>query len=375
MATKQKIRDSAALNASLLKTLSETDYAFSAHQQSTNYVNTLKQQIADEEKKLRELARVVSSEYADHRKYRDSHVRRFAYRITGKKEHFQETASKEEKEWLDAVQNELTAKKGLEHLKLTSAEAQKQNSELFDVLSLRNATQAELDQLYHSIFSGPNPDIPGEDEKENEVQQAENSFNTMQLQLRTEYQVKSILLNSKRYLEQAISDMRSALSSNTADCWGYGGKLAKMLESSALSRCQSHVSQVEVLITQAQRLQPAVRNVGVMEVARMNFFGDVIFDNIFSDVAMRRRLRESERKLLNAQGNLYRELHLEVERQQKARTELDEAKLLLDQKRQELQHARAEAFGRIVGSHSSGWETGEQPPSYDKSPSPGKPNI
>jgi hypothetical protein len=190
MTTEQKIRYSAEQNARLLTTLSETDYAISAHQQSTTYVNTLKRQIVGEELKLRDLSKVVASEYADHKKYRDSHMRRFAYKISGKKEQFHETATKEEREWLDAVQHELTAKKGLEQLKLNLVEAQRHNSELFDVLSVRNATQAELDRLYNSIFGGPSPDIPGEDEKEKAVRQAENNFNTVQLSLSTEQQAK-----------------------------------------------------------------------------------------------------------------------------------------------------------------------------------------
>ena len=375
MTTEQKIRYSAEQNARLLKTLSETDYAISAYKQSTSYIDTLKRQIAGEELKLRELTKVVACEYADHKKYRDSHMRRFAYKISGKKDQFQETASKEEREWLDAVQHELTAKKGLEQLKLNLAEAQRQNSELFDLLTVRNATQAELDHLYNSIFGGPSPDIPGEDEKENAVRQAENDFNTVQLRLSTENQAKSILLDVNKYLERAIGDIRSALNSNNADFWGVGDTFAEMAENSALSRCQSHVSQVEMLISQAQRVQPAVRHVGAMEVAQMNFVGDVIFDNIFSDMAMRQRLRESEGQLLNAQRNLNNELHLEDERQRKAQAEVDRAKLLLDGKRQELQHIRAEVFDRIAGGHSSGWGPEEQPPSYEKSLPPIKHDI
>jgi len=56
-------------------------------------------------------------------------MRRFAYKISGKKEKFQETATKEEREWLDAVQEELRAKNGLGRLKSNLAEAEKTNAE------------------------------------------------------------------------------------------------------------------------------------------------------------------------------------------------------------------------------------------------------
>lgn len=235
------------------------------------------------------------------------------------------------------------------------------------MLSVRNSTQVELDQLYDSIFAGPSPDIPGEDEKENAVRQAENNFNAVQMRLSTENQAKAILLDANKFLDRAISDIRDALSASNMDCWGVADTWAEMSESSALSRCQGHVTQVEMLINQAQRVQPAVRHVGGMEVAQMNFIGDVLFDNIFNDMAMRDKLRQSEGQLHNAQRNLGDELHVEDERQRQAQAELDQARLLLDGKRQDLQHIRAEAFDRIVSGHLSGWGAGDQPPSYEKS--------
>ena len=78
---------------------------------------------------MKDLARIVSSEYADHKKYRDSTMRRLAFKMRGKKEQFQEIATQEEREWLDAVQMELRAKKGLGQLKLNLVDAEKTNAE------------------------------------------------------------------------------------------------------------------------------------------------------------------------------------------------------------------------------------------------------
>lgn len=122
------------------------------------------------------------------------------------------------------------------------------------------------------------------------MREAEDSFNSMQLRLSTEHQAKAILLDASKFLERAIGDTHSALGANKADCWGLGDTFAEMNESSALSRCQGHVSQVEMLISQAQRVQPAVNDVGGMEVAQMDFFGVVLFDNLLSDLDMRDRL-------------------------------------------------------------------------------------
>jgi len=112
----------------LMKTISETDWAVSAYQQSNNYITTLKKQIAGEESKVKSLALIVSSEYADHEKYHDSTMMRLAFQIRGKKEQFQEIATKEEREWLGAVQMELRTKKGSGQLKLNLVKAEKTNA-------------------------------------------------------------------------------------------------------------------------------------------------------------------------------------------------------------------------------------------------------
>lgn len=99
----QRLQSASAQNTSLLNTISETEYSVSAFQQSNQYIASLKKDIAAQEKKLGELNRHVDREYADHKKYRDSHMKRLAFKLGGKKEKFQADASREEQEWLDAV--------------------------------------------------------------------------------------------------------------------------------------------------------------------------------------------------------------------------------------------------------------------------------
>merc|ERR1711964_709681 len=82
----QRLQSASAQNTSLLNTISETEYSVSAFQQSNQYIASLKKDIAAQEKKLGELNRHVDREYADHKKYRDSHMKRLAFKLGGKKE-------------------------------------------------------------------------------------------------------------------------------------------------------------------------------------------------------------------------------------------------------------------------------------------------
>jgi hypothetical protein len=99
----ERVASAAAQNFGLLNTLLQTRYATSEYQQSNNYISTSKKQIAADEKKVREVNHTLDIEYAQHKKYRDSHVKRLAYKIDGKKDKFEADATKEEKEWPDAV--------------------------------------------------------------------------------------------------------------------------------------------------------------------------------------------------------------------------------------------------------------------------------
>merc|ERR1712230_342553 len=219
----QRLQSASAQNTSLLNTISETEYSVSAFQQSNQYIASLKKDIAAQEKKLGELNRHVDREYADHKKYRDSHMKRLAFKLGGKKEKFQATRT---------------------------------NSEFSGVVDVHNNAEKELDALYKSIFDGPTPDIPEEDQKEHAVGQAEQNYNTVSLQLSTEKQARDILTDAEKFLKAAINDILDAENHASMDLYGFGGTWAEMAEHSALIKCQQNVSQVEQLITQAQRVQP-----------------------------------------------------------------------------------------------------------------------
>ncbi len=127
-----------------------------------------------------------------------------------------------------------------------------------------------------------------------------------------------------------------------------------MSENNSLISCERHVHRVEMLIKQAQRIQPAVRNIGDMRIAQMNFMTNVVFENIFSDMQSRDRIKQSETQLKIAQASLAAELKSSRESSLPLQTEFEEAKARLDQKRAELQHVRSRAFERLASERELG---------------------
>jgi hypothetical protein len=358
----ERLRAAASQNAQLLQTLSETGYSVAAYQQNQSYISILKKQITEQEKKLAEINRTTEKEYSDHKKYRDSHMKRLAYKLGGKKEAFLDRATKEEKEWLDAVAMQLAAKNALEKLNTELSEATKQGAGLLDIVNVHNGTALELDALYNSIFKGPTPSMPIEDAKEKDVIAAEREFNMLQLMLSNEKQASQILREAEKFMQRALFDAQEAKSNSTLDAWGVGGTWVEIAEQSSLSTCQQHVSQTEMLVSQAMRLQPQIQPIGSMQVAQMNFMSDILFDNIFTDLDMRDRIIDSLTQIQQASDRLKQQIRLQHERVDGVAAEVTHAQNKLKSKREELQVIRREAFERLAEDEDYSIELPEGPP-------------
>jgi uncharacterized coiled-coil protein SlyX len=365
----EKILSAIPENARLLKSLEETDYAVSAVQQSSAYIEELSKGLSQEQENLKKCSKTVASEYADHKKYRDSHMKRLAYKFGGKKEKFAEDASKEEKEWLEAVQKELGCKRNVEQLESKLSEAKATNAELSEIVKTHWQTKSQLDALYQPIFDGPTPEIPGEDEKEQQMNQAEQAFHNAQLCLSNEVQARKVLLDADKFLSLAYKDLESAMSAANADVLGFGGSFADMQKHSMLTKAQGNVSHVEFLMDQARNLQPAIQSIGKLDVAEMHFMTDVVFDNIFSDLSARDRINASMSAVYKAKKSLAQQLHAADQRLKTFEWECSQAHEAFNGKREELQKFRARAIETMANSAPNqelppGYTESNHPPSY-----------
>jgi septal ring factor EnvC (AmiA/AmiB activator) len=98
---RDQLLDAAPRNRQLLDILSQTDHAPSALEQQTRYVQDLNKQLEDVKKRIDQLGHERWKEGKDHKKYRDSVMKRWAYKVSGNKDKFASRAEKEEKEYFD----------------------------------------------------------------------------------------------------------------------------------------------------------------------------------------------------------------------------------------------------------------------------------
>ena len=354
-----QIAAASAKHAQLLNDLSKTDPAPASLASQLSYISDLKKQIATCSSELEKARAVAQKELKDHEKYRDSHFRRFAHKASGKKEKFAERADKEECEYFDAIQAQKQAEDRLAHLNDLHKDAEAARSELEPQVKRNGELQKELDALYNSIFAGKTPEFPQEDEKESACKAAETHYGQVQAALKSEQQAMKTLSDALRVMGAIFNDLDRAIGASRMDMFG-GGMMSGIMKRNALEDAESGVEKVKMLVAQAQRLSPAVRDAGPINIARLNIWGDVVFDNIFSDMEMHQRIKDSEAQLQVAGRKIQQQIQEGKQRIQTIESDAAEARNALDRSRQELQKIREETFQTV--------EHGGAPPMYGDAP-------
>jgi hypothetical protein len=364
----QALTNAASRNHELLSVLAETDYAAKTLQQNSSYITDLEAQTKATEKELRKLHAITEDERKDHVKYRDSTFKRYAHKLGGRKGEakFASKSEKEEREFLEAWQKEREAEERKAELQraLNTANEDRQR---FESEKARNeSAQRDLDQLYASIFSGPTPDLPGEDQLESAVQYARQHFEQVQSQSNADSAALDALRRTETRMQIASRSMNQALDASRFDIMG-GGTFADMMERDALSQASVGISEALRHMDEARRLQPAITHLREIHVDMGHFVSDVMFDNIFSDMAQHDRIKASNNQLLEAMAQLKEQITLQTQRAQNSKLALNQGKSSMEEARKELQNIRAEAFERIAGGGAVNGGSGDNvaaPPPY-----------
>lgn len=135
---------------------------------------------------------------------------------------------------MEAWQKERSAKESRDELSRALEQAEKDRNHLESDAARHDKAQSALDALYQSIFSGPTPDVPGEDQMENNVQQARSFFEQCQMQVGNEKKAFEALKRADQTMQLAYRDIGDALRRSSRDMWG-GGTFTDMMEREALS--------------------------------------------------------------------------------------------------------------------------------------------
>lgn len=360
------LQNAAGRNRELLAILSQTDYAPTASKQNTAYISDLQDQISKTDQDIKRLHRTTEDERKDHVKYENSTFSRYMHKLGGKKGEakFAAKAEKEEREFMEAWQKEREAQNSLAELKKALQTAEQEQQRLQTETSRHDGAQRELDSLYSSIFSGPTPEVPGEDQLEASLQHnkawSDDCTNNVNLQRRAAEALHAAL----QALERASRNMAEALDMSRMDMWG-GGTFTDMMERDALSRAQVEVTESLRHMDEARRCQPAIPQLSGINIDHGHMISDVFFDNIFSDMAQHDRIKNSNTQLQQAISQCKDLLDKQKRTFQDAVRKSRDADDATANSRLELQRIRAEAFERFACGYSAAGFAALPPPSFE----------
>ena len=348
-----KIHDAASQNAILLQGLHETDSAPSQLEQQNAYIKDLDHQIANTNKRVTDLKRKTAAELKDHEKYRDSTMRRFAHKATGRKEKFADKAAKEEKEYFDAIQAQKSAEDELAYVQQLKAEASQQRDKFSTSAERHKHLQSQLDALYHSIFAGHTPEFPDEDRKEEACNASSQHLSTLNQSLEKEKHILFLLGQTVQKLSEARNALDGAYGMSQYDMFG-GGTMAGMQKRNYLERAESCIQQVRMLQSQVKQVAPDIPNLGPLQIAMGSIWSDVVFDNIFTDMQMHEQVKASIQQVDRAGNKCSDIIRGRENNLQKLQGEVGHANERLKNARVELQTAREDAFRRVLGGEQVG---------------------
>ncbi|KAJ7877986.1 hypothetical protein B0H14DRAFT_2712289 [Mycena olivaceomarginata] len=381
-ATTDAVLENTAYNFQLLAAIAELDYVPPALEQQESYLAGLEKEWAQLTDEITFLEEQTKKEKKEHEALRDSTTRRFAAKITGKKEKFEAKASKEEKEYIEALEKEMQYKRQQETLETLITEAKALRLDLQRKLERYNKTKQDLAALYSKVFDGPTQAYPEDDQLEYKLQQAQNRYNEIQGSLNRESQALHLLDSADSALEMCCSQLQEALGYSQMDMYG-GGQVTDMMERNALTSAEGHASQAKMFVQQAMMTSPQVQADGpdyhrpwvcrpsFSHRKGANLTGNTvpssamcIFDNIFTDMAFHEKIKASVSNVEDVKSNasVIAQYNLTKLRARGIGAEL---KVAADA----LTHARSDVFDSLSGN-------GNVPPlshNADSAPPPGPP--
>ncbi|KAG6810525.1 hypothetical protein H0H92_011471 [Tricholoma furcatifolium] len=163
------------------------------------------------EAQLKKLSETTMKERKEHRSLRDSTARRLAAKLTGKGEEFEAKASKEEREYVEALEKEFVEKERCQELSCLIEEAKREQANLEEKTARYESTRKELSDLYMRVFDGPTEEYPEDDRLEYQVQCTKTLHDKIQDTLNAECRACELLANADRIMNACEAQVKEAL--------------------------------------------------------------------------------------------------------------------------------------------------------------------
>ncbi|CAF4248276.1 unnamed protein product [Rotaria sp. Silwood2] len=166
-------------------------------------------------------------------------------------------------------------------------------------------TKRALDELFERFFAGVTPSYPDEDTMEQNLKREKECLITLQNNHRNLTHIFHLLRKAHRAIIVTRRALNDALDMNTIDLFTNSG-IVDIFVSSDLAKARNAATQAQQFINEASCLYPHMAYVGDLHIEQDNLIFNMLFDNIWTDLNMRKKIREASDRISRADTVLAR---------------------------------------------------------------------
>ena len=251
------------------------------------------------QRQLTEFDKVSQKEHQKLAKLRTKSIKHVWYRAQGH-EKLQEKLGDQEAKFLKEFEVYQTNKEALDEMSKQVKKWQGSWDHVCLAKSEHHAAKDELDRLLDSLFKGPTPPYPHEDQLEHELTEVLRQLANAYAELERRSHVVTLVTKANQTLTEAAQHMQGALQMNTFDMFTRG-PLPDIMISSSMANARNLVVRAQVLIAQAKELDPNIPHMSDVNIDSSFLIFNLFFDNLWTDLMMRQQIMQSFQRLNGAQ--------------------------------------------------------------------------
>lgn len=329
----------------LLQTLSKHAHAKPDLQKQSDLVVELENELHAIRRRLPELIQQAHPPRGSRRKYRDSVVRRFAHKLSGRADAFEKKTAAEEKDTLDGFQEVIEHKERKGRLEKELEDARRTEMRLERAVGKYTLAQGELEAIYDTIFSGPTPQYPEEDVLELAAEEVLREYDQKRQRQEKEQEALQHLQGASRRMENTMRTLAEISTYREPDWVGGVAVISQAMDGHQLALAQKEWQAVLVLHAQARK---ASNKVGPMPNVKINAQAIVASMAYYGGLNRQVGLERSEHEMVRAAEELKTLVQSAKRRVEEGGEVMREVSGRLEAARSALQDMRTGIFMRVA---------------------------
>ena len=341
-----KIASSASENSDLLAILAATEDAPGALAAHIAHLEHIQKTCSEAEKTHKEVLDSVDAALKRHKRYRDSFTRKFYYHLTRMSIAYQNRAKEESAAYYTTLKEQSKSEDRVRVFKAQVDEAMHRKSDLEAEAKWHGETHAKVDHLYESIFKGPTPGFPDEDQIEEQFYVARVRNDKVKAAILRAIKAGKFFIKAS----SALTNARNAAEYTRREA--QNSIFSFSVAYASLERSNYYISQasqtVDTAMVTLEHLEPSMERAktkleSLLQAARLER------EDRFSDDQLMSRVEQAQERLSEAEDSV-KELARVTKNQERAgRERIKDTARTLENARQALQQRREAAFEETVG--------------------------